>query len=397
MHVAPRSGDAADAPGDESAASISHRHAMIAWSLIVAIVVVVWVADKAFAPMSRLDLVIKGPGVARETKLSEYFPGLKATPGDTDVYVLGQDGPGTGSVLVLGGTHPNEPGGYLAATVLIEAGSVSKGRVFVIPFACKSGFSHNDPGEASPQRFEIRARGGVRSFRYGSRAINPLDSWPDPDVYVHAQSGQRLSGEETRNLNRAFPGRPNGTLAERVAHGIAQLILRERVDLTIDLHEAMPEYPNINVIVAHQRALPLAADAQATMMLDGMQISLSPSPPRLHGLSHRELGDHTPTLAVLMETPNIAIGRLRGPTTTATVLEGRDPFYVWGARLGRLFVPFDDTGWPLDVRVGRHVTGVAALVESLSTLNPSRRVVLKVPRYREIVERGVGWFLNSPQ
>jgi Succinylglutamate desuccinylase / Aspartoacylase family len=397
MRVPSRTEDVADAQRSEKAALTGRRHTMMAWGLLLAIVVVVWGANRTFEPMYRPDPVIKGPGVVRETKLSEYFPALRATPGDTEVYVLGPDVPGGGSVLVLGGTHPNEPGAFLAATMLVEAASVSKGRVFVVPFACKSGLTYSDPGEASPQRFEIRTRGGVRSFRYGSRAINPLDSWPDPDVYVHAQSGQRLSGEETRNLNRAFPGRPDGTLAERVAYGIVQLILRERVDLTIDLHEAMPEYPNVNVIVAHQRALPLAADAQTTMMMDGIQIALSPSPPRLHGLSHRELGDHTRTLAVLMETPNIAIGRLRGPTTTATILEGKDPFYVWGGKLGRLFVLFDETGWPIDVRVGRHVTGVAALVESLSALNPSRQVVLKVPRYRDIVERGVGSFLNPPQ
>jgi len=375
----------------------ARRGQFVAAGLLLAIIVVVWGANRSFESMYRPDPVIKGVGVVRQTLLSEYFFALRGTPGDTEVYVLGQEASGGGTVLVLGGTHPNEPGGFLAATVLIEAASVAKGRVFVVPFACKSGFTYSDAGEGSPQRFEVRTRGGARSFRYGSRAINPLHSWPDPEVYVHAQSGQHLSGEETRNLNRAFPGRPDGTLAERVAHGIVQLILREHVDLTIDLHEAMPEYPNINVIVAHQRAMSLAANAQTTMMIDGIQIALSPSPPRLHGLSHRELGDHTPTLAVLMEAPNIAIGRLRGPTTVATVTEGRDPFYVWGGKLGRLFVSFDDTGWPLEVRVGRHLAGIAALVESLSILQPSRAVVLNAPRYREIVEQGVGAFLSAPR
>lgn len=35
----------------------------------------------------------------------------------------------------------------------------------------------------------------------------------------------------------------------------------------------------------------------------------TPSPANLRGLSTRELGDHTPALAVLMETPNPVQGR----------------------------------------------------------------------------------------
>lgn len=51
----------------------------------------------------------------------------------------------------------------------------------------------------------------------GSRASNPVDQWPDPDVYVHAASGQQLSGSETRNINRAYPGRPDGNPTEQAA------------------------------------------------------------------------------------------------------------------------------------------------------------------------------------
>ena len=42
----------------------------------------------------------------------------------------------------------------------------------------------------------------------------------------------------------------------------------------------------------------------------GINMSLEPSPASLHGLTHRELGDHTNTLALLMETGNPAQGRL---------------------------------------------------------------------------------------
>ncbi len=49
------------------------------------------------------------------------------------------------------------------------------------------------------------------------------------------------------------------------------------------------------------------------MQMEGMQISLEVSPRNLRGLSHRELGDHTDTLAVLFESANASQGRLRGP------------------------------------------------------------------------------------
>jgi hypothetical protein len=148
--------------------------------------------------------------------------------------------------------------------------------------------------------------------------------------------------------------------------------------------------------VAHQRALALGASAQVDLMIQGIQIAISPSPPRLHGLTHRELGNATKTLATLMETPNITFGRLRAQTTERTILEGKDPFYVWGAKLGRLFVPFDEKGWPLELRVARHTTGVKALADSLGYMAPERTISLEVPTYDDIISKGVGAFLNPP-
>lgn len=373
----------------------SKTRALGCW-LLVAACLTVWAVSGEFRSLAEPEKLYPGPGVTRQAMLSDYFPGLAGTPGDTEVFVLEGEKPG-GSMLVLGGVHPNEPAAYLTAVLVLERARVEQGRVFVIPWACKSGFTHNDPGEGFPQRFPVRTAGGVRWFRHGSRAVNPVHSWPDPEVYVHTPSGQRLSGEETRNLNRSFPGRPDGSLAERIAHGIVRLIEKERIDLTVDLHEAMPEYPNINVIVAHQRALPLAASAQMDLMLQGMQIAISPSPVKFRGLTHRELGDHTETLAVLMEAPNITFGRLRGRTTVATLVEGKDPFYVWGAKLGRLFVPFDERGWPLDVRVARHTAGLKALAGAFTLANPARPLALDLPDYGDLVTNGVGAYLHTPE
>ncbi|NLU09891.1 MAG: succinylglutamate desuccinylase [Tepidanaerobacter acetatoxydans] len=353
-----------------------------------------FISGKAFSAMKEEEPIIPGSGVVEEKMLSEYFSPLKGTNGDTRIYVLKGKEPG-GKVLVLGGTHPNEPSGYMSAITLIENAKLQKGTMYIIPRSNNSAFTHNDPQEGSPQRFTIKTSHGERWFRYGSRATNPLDQWPDPDVYIHASSGQRLSGSETRNINRAYPGRPDGTFTEKVCFGIAEFIRSEDIDLTIDLHEASPEYPVINATVAHERAMPIASKAVIELQLKGIQMGLEPSPKNFHGLTHRELGDYTDTLAVLMETANAAQGRLRGRTDEHLVLTGKDKEYVKAAKLGRLFVPYDENGHPLEERVGRHVTGIMELVKAYNEQNPDRGIVIEnVPSYDELLNKGLGEFLN---
>lgn len=359
--------------------------------LILAVAVVVAVVSQ-FTVMHQAEAIRKGPGVSGIRLLSDYFPALKGTPGDTEVYLLDSGKPG-GTVLILGGTHPNEPAGFLTAVLLIENVKLSRGRLIVIPRANASGFTHDDYSEGSPQRFTIGTPAGERWFRFGSRATNPIDQWPDPDIYVHP-SGQKLSGSETRNLNRAYPGRPDGTLTEQIAYGIVQVIKTEQADLSIDLHEASPEYPVINAVVAHERAMDLAASAVIGLQMDGLKIGLEPSPKSLRGLSHREWGDATDTLALLVESANPAQGRLRGATSAELVVSGEDKMYERAAKLGRLFVPFETKGIPLTVRVARHVTTVNELLRTFSEKTPERTIEIEgVPSYEDMVKKGVGNYL----
>ena len=361
---------------------------LLALSLLVVVAV-----TPDFRRMHIEEPIRKGPGVTTVKQLSDYFVKLKGTSGDTEVYVLDSGKPG-GTVLVLGGTHPNEPSSFLSALLLIENAKPAKGRLIVIPRANNSGFSHTDYTEGAPQQFMLKAASGERWFRFGSRATNPTDQWPDPDIYVHAASGQKLSGSETRNLNRAYPGRPDGTLTEQVAYGIVQLIRQEKVAMTIDLHEASPEYPVINAIVAHERAMDYAAEVTIGLQMDGLKIGLEPSPKSLRGLSHRELGDATDTLAILMETANPAQGRLRGATNAALVVTGKDVMYERAAKLNRLFVPYDEKGQPIDLRVARHVTAINEFLNVLSVKNPAQAVVLnRVPSYKDMVKKGIGSYL----
>jgi hypothetical protein len=334
--------------------------------------------------------------LTRESRLSAYFPRLEGTPGDTAVYVFEGTQPG-GRILVLGGTHPNEPAGGVAAVLLLENTRVTRGTLVIIPHANASGFTHSDPFEGSPQRFPLEAPGGTRWFRYGSRLTNPVHQWPDPALYVNP-AGQKLAGAEARNLNRNYPGRPDGNLTERIAFGIMELIREENIDVAVDLHEAAPEYPVIDALVFHERSAELAAIALMELQMEGLEFRLEESPGNLRGLSHREWGDHGGIAAFLFESANASHGRLKGRPSVSLILTGRDPNYVKAAQLGRLFVPYPEDGIPLRVRVARHVAAVQALLVGWEELYPDNTIDIEGwPDWKDIAERGVGPFLHPPE
>lgn len=361
--------------------------------LLTLTTVVVVISAFAFREMHRDRPIYPGPGVTRVGKLSAYFPKLAGTGLDTDVYYLEGEGAGA-TVLVLGGTHPNEPGGFLAAVVLVENAIVRRGRLIVIPRANRSGFTCTDPGEGQPQVYRVQTPGGPREFTFGSRATNPVHQWPDPVVYVN-RLGQQLTGSEVRNLNRSYPGSPAGYPTEQLGYAIMELIRTEKPALSIDLHEASPEYPVINAIVAHPRALELAVTAAMFLELEGVGISVEMSPATLRGLSHREWGDHTETLALLLEAPNPSQGRLRGRTDDRLVLTGRDKFYTQAGSRNALYVKFTDQGWPLEERVGRHLQTLKVLLDLYSTSHQATPVVVSgIPGLVELRKNGLGAYLS---
>lgn len=345
------------------------------------------------APGPDVDRVVPQAGF-EQRRLSDYFGGLAGTTGDTDVYV--QHGPEAGgTVLVLGGTHANEPAGVIAAVVLLEQARVEKGTLIVVPFANPMARTHTFPQDAHPQTFGFETASGVRrSFRYGARTTNPVDEWPNPDIYIHPQSRQTMAGIERSNLNRAHPGVADGGPTERLAHGFMRLIEQEGVDLAIDLHEASPEYPVVDAMVAHERAMELAAMVAMELEFEGIPMRLEPSPQNLRGLSHREWGDGSDVLAILMETCNASAGRFRGRTDEALILDGEDKAYDKAAALGRLYVPWESWDRRMAERVGRHVTSVKLLADNLEFVREDAGVrILGLPAYAELSERGVGAFL----
>lgn len=366
----------------------------IAIGLLAFTAIISVISGMEFTDQWKSDVIITGPGVTKTAFLSDYFPKLKGEYSDTTIYFLESDNPG-GTMFVLGGTHPNEPASMLTAVLLIENVVVTKGRMIVIPQANLSGFSHNDPQEASPRHIHFDTPEGVRKFRYGSRATNPIHQWPDPDIYIN-QFGQSLSGSETRNLNRGYPGNPEGNYTEKICYGIMEFIRKEECDLSIDLHEASPEYPVINAIVAHEDAADMASMAILDLQMEDLEYNLEISPPSFRGLTHREWGDYSNTLAILMETANASQGRLRGRTDEELVLTGKDKMYVKAAELGRLYVPYDENGHPIEERVGRHVTAIRNLTNNLSFIFPDKEIQYHGdPDYYELMENGYGNYLSA--
>lgn len=372
------------------------KHIITASVLCIFVIAAVVYLAIVFRSAKTEEPIYAGQGVTEVRKLSTWFPGLAGISGDTDVYILDSGVPGA-SMLVLGGTHPNEPSGFISAVMLIEYCRPTAGILYVIPRANNSAFTCTDPQEAAPMKFYIETSGGTRWFRFGSRATNPIDQWPDSEVYVHSSSGQKLSGSETRNLNRAYPGREDGNLTEKIAYGITTLIQNEGIDITVDLHEASPEYTTVNAIVAHEDALELA-NLTLWEVEESFKITVEKSPTNLHGLTHRELGDYTDTLALLMETANPSQGRLHGRIDSSLVVTGQDKFYTRAAKYGAVTVPYTESGISLSERCARHISSLVQFAEQYSFVGSAGEIDLgDMPSYRQILENGIGSYLASPQ
>ncbi len=349
-----------------------------------------------FGKMHHPEELFPSPDLTRVGMLSDYFEGIKGTHGDTEVYLFDSGIPG-GTALLGGGTHANEAAAFLAPVVILENIRVNKGRIFIIPRLNNSAFTCTDPMEGFPDHYEIETTEGVRKFRLGSRVTNPLHQWPDPLVFAQYPSNQQLSGFETRNLNRAYPGRADGSLNEKVAFAIIQLIKKEKVDIAFDLHESSPEVPIVDVIVYHEKYEDIAMAAVLGLEMAGLQFSPETSPKNFHGLSHREWGDYTDAIPFLMETSNPSMGRLRGETNVELVLKGYSENYRQAKESGALRIAYrGETGEPMEHRVGRHIMGFIELLNSYNMYYPEKPIVIEnLPDYNMLMEKGVGKYLNN--
>ena len=291
-----------------------------------------------------------GPGVTRTSMLSSWLPSLAGTPGDTPVFVLEGREPG-GTLVVVGGTHENEIAGVFAATALVEAARVTRGRLVVVPRANNSAVTLRDDDRPVPEWITVGTPAGPRRFRFGARLTNPRHQGaPDPVEVKLPGATTAFPGKEARDLDRAYPGSADGPLTQRVAFAIVELLREEKADLAFDLHEATPDSRLAWMLVAHPRALDVAAAAVLDLDAAGLPMKLEVSDEGFRGLSHREWGDTTDALSFLVETPN--------------------PNQVKGA-LG--VEPVDHAEYPLAARVAAHLRTVRAVAAAWSAEMPIER------------------------
>jgi predicted deacylase len=341
--------------------------------------------------------VIAGPGVTKVIKLSEFVPSLKGTMADTDVFILEGKEPG-GKVLIMANTHANEPAGLLATIIMIENAVVEKGTLYIIPEFNNSASRNTKPGDGYPLYFDIPTEWGRVRFRMGNRDASPLDQWPDPDVYIHYPDRQLLSYLDIRNTNRTWPGRPHGALMERVTYAAMQMMRQDKMNIAMDMHGAETMFPVTNCIVAPDKSAKIATlTAMTVKAMEGFDNHVEPSPSGFHGLSHREIGDFSDTLPFLMEAPIPFLDQPTGPKTVKLLLDGKDPFLLSLSKKKKLFVPYDEKGWPMEKRVGQHCSVALEIMRQYSKKNPDQAIRLQgIPRYADLVQNGVGHYFNDP-
>jgi len=328
-----------------------------------------------------------GEGVTEQRKLSEYFAPLKDTNLDTDVFILDSGKPGA-NALVLGGTHGNELAGQTAALLLLENGIVTAGKLIVIPYANHSAVSMKDTRKQIDQRHPIQSRSGERYLPYGDRRTDPGDQGlEDPASYRNPAGYVLKDGKESRNLNRTYPGKADGSPTEQLGYAIMTLLRQENIDFSLDMHEAnTPERqskddgnysPGGNkrlayTLVAHPRGLEIAAYSLLSMEEDtNISMRLDESNPAYRGLSHLEFGNATQCLSFLSESPNPGQDRWR-----------TDPDVI------------DDPKYPLTHRAGLHLRLFIHLADAYADYNNKALKMDGLPEYRDLLAGDIGQFLN---
>jgi len=328
-----------------------------------------------------------GEGVTEQRKLSYYFAALKDTNLDTDVFILDSGKPGA-TALLLGGTHGNELAGVVSAMVMVENSVMKAGKLVVIPNANRSALSMKDTRNHIEHRHLIQSRSGERYLTYGDRRTDPKDQQvADPDVYINPEGYKLKNGAESRNLNRTYPGNPEGTPTEQLSYAIIALIKQEQVDLSLDMHEADTPEKKIQTdgdyrpggnkrlaytLVSHPRGLETAAYALLALEEDiHISMKLEESNTKYRGLSHLEIGNATDCLSFLSESPNPGQDRWRKDGDVVS-----DPKY------------------PLTHRVGMHLRLFKQLADAYADESGEAFVIEGLPEYDDLLAGDIGRFLN---
>lgn len=326
--------------------------------------------------------------------LSDYEPSLKGTYSDSPIYFF-DSGVEGGTLFYMSGTHPNENAAILSSYVLMENLKLQKGRVIVLPLANYSASTNAYNGYGYPSYYTIETEWGSKTFKIGSRLTNPLDQWPDPPVFKQYPTGQGLCYEDARNSNRAYPGRDNGILTERVGKAIMNLLEAEDVDYAFDLHEASISYPVNNTYIVPSKCEDIALLSMMMLDSEGISIGVEFSNPSNKGYSHSNWGDIDGVYPFLIEVPTPFIERITGPLTENTIIDGTDEFLVKVAEKGYTGVPYTEDGYSIEYRVGLHLSAVLKAIEIGGMLNPETEIIASWPTKDKIEANGIGHYFNN--
>ena len=269
----------------------------------------------------------------------------------------------------------------------VESVVIGTGRLIVIPYTNRSAQSMPDTRKPIAQKHPVQTRSGERYINYGDRRTDPADQGSeDPDDYLNPGGYLLKNGAESRNLNRSYPGKPDGTRTEQLAYAIIQLIKQEQVDFSLDMHEAdTPEKYTVDddydtgvnkrlayTLVSHPRGLETAAFALLAMEEDtGISMKLEESNTKYRGLSHLEIGDNTQAQSFLSESPNPGQDRWR------------EDFDV-----------VSDDKYPLAHRVGMHLRLFKHLADAFGDETGKKLEFSEIPEYKDLMAGDIGQFLN---
>jgi hypothetical protein len=167
----------------------------------------------------------------------------------------------------------------------------------------------------------------------------------------------------------------------------------------VDIHGAETMFTVTNCIVAPDKSMRIATMVSLTVTaMEGFENHVEPSPSGFRGLSHREIADFSDTMPFLLEAPLPFLDQPTGPKTVDLLLNGKDPFLLSLAEQKKLFVPYDESGWPMEKRVGQHTSVILEIINQFSSRYADKTIsVQNVPKYAELVEKGVGHYYQDPK
>ena len=170
--------------------------------------------------------------------------------------------------------------------------------------------------------------------------------------------------------------------------------------MTLDLHEAELEYTVENTIVVHEKGQSVAAMVSMDLTANtfDVPVGMEFSPTALHGLSHREVGDWSDAAPYLVEVAEPMLDRIRGITDEELLMSGKDRFVMMAGDRGLLYAPIDESGWPIEKRVARHVAVATKIIEVNNSVNPDQTILIEgIPTYEEIMENGLAPYYHNPE